>query len=252
MPVTNLQISMNEYQRLIAEDREKAKKREVYGKLLKDLSELVEMMPDYFVVNEAGKARSLKDDDYIKLITGYSKLKESCVQFLSEKHDRNRMENQRINMITRLSVYVEKDLKGLQEANRNKNLTLSDVVKGARTRIVDLTGQSLDSIGGGLSSRIPLKTPGGTEGFFAKKYVYNVNAPFYEIMKRIQEVLPKEFLSVYNSGGEQSFLGELSSCGEVNIHSKNDKVKEKSYKRLAEILRTVSPKKKIDDLVDFA
>ena len=138
MPVTNFKISMNEYMRLVAEDAKKAEEGTIYGKLLTDLSNFAAMMQEYFSVNEVGKTKILDDDDYKKLIDGYTALAKDCNDFLSADHDKNRLESKRVNMITKLSTCVGQDLRGLLNADRTKRLTLSDVMKESRTRIVDL------------------------------------------------------------------------------------------------------------------
>ena len=48
MPITNFQISMNEYMRLVAEDAKKAEEGTIYGTLLKNLSVFTEKMMTYF------------------------------------------------------------------------------------------------------------------------------------------------------------------------------------------------------------
>ena len=67
------------------EDSKKANSNSVYGKMLQNLSSLTEMMQKYFSVDKDGKEPKLSPDDYKKLIEGYSKLAESCNDFLSEK-----------------------------------------------------------------------------------------------------------------------------------------------------------------------
>ena len=69
---------MNEYMRLVAEDAKKAEEGTIYGKLLTDLSNFAAMMQEYFSVNEVGKTKILDDDDYKKLIDGYTALAKDC------------------------------------------------------------------------------------------------------------------------------------------------------------------------------
>ena len=169
MAITNFNVSMNEYMRLVEEDYKKAEKDSVYGGLLQHLSELSNMMKQYTTKNANGEEPKLSETDYKKLIDAYTAVAKDCKEFLSEGRSKNRLENRRLNMMKRLSSYVEKDLRGLVEADRTKDATLSDVVRESRVKTVDLTGKSLGHVGGALSNRIPLKSTSGIEGFFTKK-----------------------------------------------------------------------------------
>lgn len=197
MPVTNLKISMADYMRLVAEDAKKAKGRPIYNKLLTNLSNFTAMMQEYFNVNEDGKTKILTDNDYKKLIDGYTTLAKDCNDFLSADHEKNRLESKRVNMITKLSSYIGQDLRGLLNADRTKEHTLSDVMKESRSRIVDLTGKSYRRVGGMLSNRIPLKSTSGIVGFFTKKDTFNYKSGREHIIKQLNELLPEPFISEF-------------------------------------------------------
>ena len=245
MPVTNVKISMNEYMRLVAEDTKKAEGNPIYSKLLKDLSELAGMMQYYFKTDDAGNAPILHEEDYKKLIETYSKLAEDCNMFLKEDRNKNRLENKRIDMITKLSSCVAQDLRGLLKADTTKEVTLSDVVKEARTKTIDLTDKKLGREGCSLSDRIPLKSASGVEGFFTKKSVYEYNNAFGKILERIPNILPPEYLEEYNNNnGPQRVLKALKDrMGRNSIHSSNPQKKETAYLMIAKVLCAIKGNK---------
>ena len=169
MANTNLKISIKEYIRLVEEDSKRAKDGSVYGNLLKNLSDLTDIAQKYYTSDADGKYPTLSAEDYDKLIKGYTTLANSCNEFLKEDRSKNRLETSRINIIKRLASYVGKDLTGLINADKEKQATLSDIVKESRVKTVDLTGKDLGRVGGALSSRIPLKSSSDTEGFLQRK-----------------------------------------------------------------------------------
>ena len=227
MPITNFQISMNEYMRLVEEDAKKAEEGTIYGTLLKNLSAFTEKMMAYFPA-DGEKPKILRDKDYDDLIKDYTALAKNCENFLSADHVKNRLENKRVNIIKKLSSCIEQDLGGLIAADRTKNLTLSEVVKESRTRIVDLTGQDLSHVGGALSSRIPLKSTSGVEGFFTEKVVNESAAAYNEVLDRIPKILPSEFLDAYNNGGKDAFLKALWENPMEDLYSRNRHIRNES------------------------
>lgn len=240
MPISNLKISMNEYMRLVEEDRKKAESGSVYGKLLDNLSNLTEMMQTYFSLDQSGKAPILSPGDYDKLIKGYSEMAKSCNDFLAEEHVKNRLEGRRINMIKRLTTYVEKDLKGMVSADRTKKATLSDVLKEARTRTVDLTGKNLGRIGGSLSNRIPMKNASGTEGFFTKRVDFDYETTREELLNRLAQILPSPFKETFeNEAKANSFLMAFEMFQGIDIHSEDSERSEKGFEDLTKLLRTL-------------
>ncbi|MBQ2425109.1 MAG: hypothetical protein II263_01230, partial [Lachnospiraceae bacterium] len=228
MPITKFQISMNEYMRLVAEDAKKAEEGTIYGTLLKDLSAFTEKMMTYFPA-DGENPKILTDKDYDDLIKDYTALAKDCENFLSADHDKNRLENKRVNIIKNLSSCIEQDLRGLIAADRTKNLTLSEVVKESRTRVVDLTGQDLSHVGGALSSRIPLRSTSGVEGFFTEKVVNESAAAYNEILERIPKILPPEFLDAYNKkDGKEAFLKALWDNPVEDLYSRNRYIRNES------------------------
>ena len=228
MPITKFQISMNEYMRLVAEDAKKAEEGTIYGTLLKDLSAFTEKMMTYFPA-DGENPKILTDKDYDDLIKDYTALAKDCENFLSADHDKNRLENKRVNIIKNLSSCIEQDLRGLIAADRTKNLTLSEVVKESRTRVVDLTGQDLSHVGGALSSRIPLRSTSGVEGFFTEKVVNESAAAYNEILERIPKILPPEFLDAYNKkDGKEAFLKALWENPVEDLYSRNRHIRNES------------------------
>ena len=228
MPITKFQISMNEYMRLVAEDAKKAEEGTIYGTLLKDLSAFTEKMMTYYPA-DGENPKILTDKDYDDLIKDYTALAKDCENFLSADHDKNRLENKRVNIIKNLSSCIEQDLRGLIAADRTKNLTLSEVVKESRTRVVDLTGQDLSHVGGALSSRIPLRSTSGVEGFFTEKVVNESAAAYNEILERIPKILPPEFLDAYNKkDGKEAFLKALWENPVEDLYSRNRHIRNES------------------------
>ena len=260
MPITNFKISMNEYMRLVAEDAEKAEKRPIYGKLLTDLSKFAAMMQEYFSVNEDGKTKILDEDDYKKLIDGYTALAKDCNEFLSADHDKNRLESKRVNMITKLSTCVGQDLRGLLNADRTKKLTLSDVMRESRTRTVDLTGKNYSRVGGMLSNRIPLKGTLGTVGFFTKKSTFDYNSGREHIIKQLNQLLPEPFIGEFQKKDvAEDFLYGFQMIPKAEIDSDNLGIREAGYRSLTTLLRGLVPemdKNSISDILkgnhDFA
>lgn len=172
MPISEIKISMKEYKRLVEEDAKKAGKGTIYGNLLSHLSQLTDMTQHYFTYNSEGKQPVLKEKDYDKLIKCYTELAKDCREFLAKDRVKNKLEDKRVNMIKRLVSCIGKDIHGLVDADKTKENTLSDIIKDASTKTVDLTDKKLGSVGGALNNRIPLKSTSGREGFFTKKSTF--------------------------------------------------------------------------------
>ena len=132
MSGTKVKLSLNEYKRLIAEDAQKAKKDSVYGKLLKNLKNLTDLIQEYFESGNDGKQPILTKEDYKKLTDSYTALYNSCNEFLSDEKNKTRMEKTRINIIKHINACIKKDVTELVNADKSKKLTLSDIVKNAR------------------------------------------------------------------------------------------------------------------------
>ena len=193
MSGTNVKMSMNEYKRLIAEDAQKAEKDSVYGKLLENLKKLTDMTQKYFENGDDGKQPKLTAKDYKELTDSYTALHNSCNEFLADDKNKTRMEKKRIGIIKRLNSYIKKDVEELVNADKTKEYTLSDVVKKARTKVVDLSGKELKTEGGVLSNRIPLVTSTGVKGFFTKKEVFAFNNLCRDELEKHKSAFPQKF-----------------------------------------------------------
>lgn len=254
MPINNLKISMTEYKRLIEEDSNNAQNSPVYRELLDNLSELAEMMQEYFEYDRDGNAKLLSGNDYNKLIKGYSKLAKSCNNFLAEGHDKNRLEKKRVNMIKQLQGYVGKDLRGLIRADRTKHVTLYDVVKNARIITVDLTGKELKEKGNMQSSRIPLKTSSGIKGFFTKKEVFVFADACRKTLDKYRNLLPNEFSEVLSHTMSDEKLNQLTApvsefeFKEEELFTGSEITKTEIYNQLSGFLYNINSSRNIQEL----
>ena len=229
MPLTGLKISLNEYKRLIEKDINRAKKDSIYGGLLDNLSKLTDMTQKYYTYNADGKYPTLYAKDYKDLIKVYSALAKSCNDFLDNDRKKDRLEEKRVNIIKNLFSCVQKDLKGLVKTDKEKPLTLSDIVKEARVKTVDLSDKKLGRVGGALSSRIPLKSASGVEGFFTKKVVFDYDGSFQDIMDKLDKDLPEVFRKGFQSKkSREYFFNNLVMFRDLDLNSPDKEIKENS------------------------
>ena len=252
MALTNLKISLTEYKRLVAEDSKKAKNGSVYGNLLKNLSDLTESVQRYYTYNEDGKYPTLTAKDYDKLIKEYSALTNSCNEFLKENRSKNSLEISRINIIKKLTLSAWKDLSGLINADKQKQATLSDIVKESRVKTVDLTGKNLGRVGGMLSSRIPLKGSLGTEGFFTKKATFDYKSGRERVINQLNQLLPEPFISEFKKKDiAEDFLYSFQIIPKADIDSENLEIKEDGYRNLTTLLRGLVPEMDKNSISDI-
>ena len=252
MPLTGLKISLNEYKRLIEKDINRAKKDSIYGGLLDNLSKLTDMTQKYYTYNADGKHPTLYAKDYKDLIKVYSALAKSCNDFLDDDRKKDRLEEKRVNIIKNLFSCVQKDLKGLVKTDKEKPLTLSDIVKEARVKTVDLSDKKLGRVGGALSARIPLKSASGVEGFFTKKVVFDYDGSFQDIMDKLDKDLPEVFRKGFQSKkSREYFFDNLVMFRDLDLNSPDKEIKENSYRSLAMAINSLNNSMSEDNIVDM-
>ena len=259
MPETNIKMSMNEYKRLIAEDAQKAIKDSIYGKLLENLKDLTDMTQQYFENSAGGKQPILTPEDYKKLIDSYTALYKSCSEFLADDKNKTRMEKKRINIIKHLNTCIKKDVKELVNADKTKELTLSDVVKNARTKVVDLGVKELKTEGGVLSNRIPLSTSTGVKGFFTKKEVFSFKDICRDELEKHKTAFPQKFqeaLSEFEFSDKNiRFLvkdQKLEFPYKESVLGNTDSPNySKLYFTLAKFLNNLNPKSSINEIEEM-
>lgn len=252
MHISNLKISINEYKRLVDEDIKKAGADTVYGSFLAHLSQLTAMTQYYFEDNAEGRHPAIDEKGYDNLIKCYSELAKDCNQFLAEDREKSKLEKKRINIVKRLASYIGKDMKGLVRADRTKKHTLSEIIKEARTKTIDLSGKKLGKVGGALSSRIPLKSSSGTEGFFTQKVVFNYDETLQDIMKKFASELPEALRrGLEDKRKLDNCLNTFVMYSDLDLDSPDEEVREESYKSLAKALNSLDLSIGENDIVNM-
>ena len=92
---------------------------------------------------------------------------------------------------------LAKDLKEIRMYDSNSLKALSQVISKAGTYTVVLNKDDIRTVGGALSSRIPLKTANGKKGFFTANKVFNHDEKWKENIE--------DFEARFKFGWEKSF-----------------------------------------------
>ena len=180
MAKTNLQRKASYYDRVINEA-----KNSKHSQLYKGVCEVLE--PLVALSNELkDPGRKMTTEQYEALVTNYNTALLKCKEYIDKKEEFNSFEKDRMNIIQELGSLLYKDMKALRAFDPLHPGTLSEVMEKSRTHTVELKREDIKTVGGALSSRIPLKMKDGKKGFFTPKKTYNLDKKWTEKIIRSQ------------------------------------------------------------------
>ena len=167
MTKTNLQRNASYYEKVIRE-AENSLLAPQYLAVCTALKELVE------ISKSLGKTGTqMSPQDYQNLKQKYESLQEQCRTYLAQGNEFSEFEEKRKGVIEDISLVLTRDMKVLNACDPEKPGTLSEIIGKSRSHTVFLKQSDIQTVGGAMSKRIPLKTPDGKRGFFTPMTTYN-------------------------------------------------------------------------------
>lgn len=201
MMKTNLQRRASYWDRIIEEGK-KSKYTPFYTAVCDSVADLVKISNKL-----KGSDRIMKPDEFAELKIQYEETKRKCDEYLKGSKEFSDFENSRKPIITEISNVLAKDLKELADYNPMSLRTLSQVIKKARTHTVILNRDDFKTIGGALSSRLPLKLANKKKGFFTRNKTFNLDSEWKEKIERFEA----EFESAFGRKIPQNVKEKLES-----------------------------------------
>ena len=184
---TNLQRRKSYYDRIIEEGM-KSPFAQYYKAVCESISDLVVISNKLKDPNHI-----MEPDEFKELKTKYEIAKNKCDEYLKGSNDFTSFEKNRMPIITEISKVLAKDLKEIGDYNPKSLRTLSQVIKKARTHTVVLNKDDIKTVGGELSSRVPIQTASRKKGFFTPKKVFNLDAKWTEKIESFKAEYEKVF-----------------------------------------------------------
>lgn len=173
MAKTSLQKKLSYYDKLIA-DSKNSPLAGKYGKVCSTLEELVTLS------KKLNKPEiNMTPDDFANLTSKYQLVQQACNEFLGEK-SQNSFDKSYAVIVKNIANVLNRDIKTLEQCNSKEPGSLSDIIKKSRTHMVHIKKRDIQTEGGALSQRIPIKTNSGVKGFFTAKVTYNIDKKWSE------------------------------------------------------------------------
>ena len=183
MPQTNLDKKVSYYERIIAEGKNSPHSPK-YNAVCTALEILVTFSKS---LNKPGA--NMSPEAFAQLKENYKAVQDACRDYLAEENEFSPFEKSRKGIIKDISHVLNKDIAVLEKCDPLEPGTLSDIIGKSRSHTIVLKGEDIKTMGGALSSRIPLKTPSGKKGFFTPKSIYNQDQKWIEqIEKHIERL----------------------------------------------------------------
>lgn len=175
MAKTNLQRKSSYYNRVIKEGKN-SRNSVKYQRICTALAALVEIADKLKEVDH-----QMSEAEYRALAAQYNLVQEKCRDFI--KSDKfNDYEKEHKGIVEEIMSVVGKDIKALDRCDPKNPGTLSEIMEKSRSHTIVL--KNVNTVGGALSSRIPLKTAGGKRGFFTPMSIYNKDKEWAECVEK--------------------------------------------------------------------
>lgn len=203
MPKSNLQKKSSYYERII-EEAKNSPHAEHYKSVCTALEPLIALSEQLKDGN-----RKMTANEYKSLMNNYTAVMTACKDYIEKKDEFDDFEKSRMKIVQELGNVLSRDLKALKDFGSKEAVSLSEVMERSRTYTVEISSEEIKTVGGVLSSRIPLKTINGKKGFFTAKKIFN------------QADKWKEKVEAY----EAKFAGISELCTKrINLLKTNNKV----------------------------
>ena len=182
MAKTALQRNTLLYEKIIKE-AENSPHEKNYNNVCAKLKKLVEISNRL----KSEKAK-INPEQYKKLTESYEKVKNACDEYFERKDSFSEFEQMRAVIFQDISKVLEKDINVLKSFNPQNPISLSEVLEKSRTHKIVLDSSKLQTVGGALSSRRPIRTNDGRKGFFTPITIYNQDEKWAEKLKDYEEI----------------------------------------------------------------
>ena len=182
MAKTALQRNTLLYEKIIKE-AENSPHEKNYNNVCAKLKKLVEISNRL----KSEKAK-INPEQYKKLTESYEKVKNACDEYFERKDSFSEFEQMRAVIFQDISKVLEKDINVLKSFNPQNPISLSEVLEKSRTHKIVLDSSKLQTVGGALSTRRPIRTNDGRKGFFTPITIYNQDEKWAEKLKDYEEI----------------------------------------------------------------
>ena len=130
----------------------------------------------------------INPEQYKQLTESYEKVKNACDEYFAGKDSFSEFEQMRAVIFQDISKVLEKDINVLKSFNPQNPISLSEVLEKSRTHKIVLDSSKLQTVGGALSTRRPIRTNDGRKGFFTPITIYNQDEKWAEKLKDYEEI----------------------------------------------------------------
>lgn len=183
MSQTNIEKKVSYYERIIAEGK-KSPHSSKYVDVCTALEKLVTLSK---ILNKADAMMS--PEAFEELNRNYRDVQKACRDYLEAEKEFSPFEKSRKSIIQDISHVIDKDMGVLEKCDPMEPGTLAEIISKSRSHSIVLKGDDIKTVGGALSSRIPLKTPTGKRGFFTPKSIYNQDKQWNEMIDKHMNLL---------------------------------------------------------------
>ena len=183
MPKTNLQRQESYYERIIKESK-KSPLTPQYQAICQALEPLVKLSKK--LNNPEVK---MSETEFTQLQKCYQNVQTACKSYFEANVELSTFEKNRQGVMEGISRVITKDMNMLGKCNPKEPGSLSEIIGRSRSHSIVLNGDSIQKVGGALSSRIPLKTPSGKKGFFTPSSTYNMDKEWTEQINKHMDKL---------------------------------------------------------------
>lgn len=201
-------------------DAPDAKNNMLYEDFVGSMNNLMEKINELYTPDEeTGKCRAITNDDKtdFDLLIGVAINKANGILYAD---DSTRAAEYRKEICSSIKSLLEKDRATIGSLDTSYGLPLPEVLKEARTDVVDISGQQLSTVGGSISTRIPISYTDakGKEkrGFFTKASHVQSEEELKEKLAEKIEAYPKysNILNEYLKAAElRDMVEDLSQPG---------------------------------------
>lgn len=172
--------------------------KESYSAMLQDLDALVKET-DRFYTKTNGEYPKMDEDSFDRFTRLYKNAFDSmkeCCEVLSNQEGEKEKQDWAIQLMGAVQKFLGEDLVLLSSAKENGLSTLPEIIEQARTKVVDVTGQEISTVGANMSNRRKITVPGkdgndSVRGFFTESVSSNEEMEQKALYERTIQKNPK-------------------------------------------------------------
>lgn len=216
--------------------------RESYSAMLQDLDALVKET-DRFYTKTNGEYPKMDEDSFDHFTRLYKNAFDSmkeCREVISNQEGEKEKQGWALQLMGAVQHFLGQDLVQLGSAKERGLSTLPEIIEQARTKVVDVTGQKLSTVGANMSNRMKITVPGkdgngSVSGFFTESISSNEEMEQNALYERTIQKNPKmkELIAEIDKidkqleeNGEEDAWRQLETCikildNQVNLGAKD-------------------------------